>query len=47
MPMEKKELAVFAVLLLIALSLRLYNIDRPLYGDEADWLKSAKILVEG
>ncbi|MFA6035649.1 MAG: glycosyltransferase family 39 protein [Candidatus Micrarchaeia archaeon] len=45
--MDRKELAAVVILLLLALFLRLYNIDRPLYGDEADWLKSAKILVEG
>lgn len=43
----RKELAFFAVLLFLAILVRLYNIDRPMYGDEADWYRSAQIVVDG
>jgi 4-amino-4-deoxy-L-arabinose transferase-like glycosyltransferase len=44
--MDRKELAFFAVILFLAVALRLHGIDRPMYGDEADWYKSAKIVVD-
>jgi len=45
--MDRREIAAILLLLFLALALRLYNIDRPLYGDEADWYKSALIVVDG
>ncbi|MDO8340280.1 MAG: glycosyltransferase family 39 protein, partial [Candidatus Burarchaeum sp.] len=45
--MDKAEAVTILVLLLLALFLRELNIDRPLYGDEADWYKSALMLVNG
>jgi len=45
--MDKKEAVLVLALLLIAVAARLPGIDRPMYGDEADWYKSAKIVVDG
>ncbi|VVC03275.1 Dolichyl-phosphate-mannose-protein mannosyltransferase [Candidatus Burarchaeum australiense] len=47
MDWDRRELVVVFAILLIALFLRLQDIDRPLYGDEADWYKSALIIVDG
>ncbi|RLG19167.1 hypothetical protein DRN67_03435 [Candidatus Micrarchaeota archaeon] len=45
--MERREIVLVLALLLLAIAIRLPGIERPLYGDEADWLKSAKIVVDG
>ena len=45
--MDRTEVIAILLLLLLALFLRELDINRPLYGDEADWYKSALILVNG
>ena len=44
---DRTEVIAILLLLLLALFLRELDINRPLYGDEADWYKSALILVNG